>query len=186
MGCRGLKVMRCPKVRDGGTKLWTDVVGGVRNHRWQCVSLAERRYLKEMKMSQETTEVSGNDSRVISTEPLQHWASDKYVGSCAGMVVTHGQLFTMEVDDRRKGSGQMFVTTAAEGGQVDDMLSVCMEVSSLPGKSVDLAVAHVHFGGDDVAFSAFKVGDEIVLRLENGVTMREERLEDGTQVFVLR
>jgi hypothetical protein len=139
-----------------------------------------------MKMSQETTEVSGNDGRVISTEPVQHWASDKYVGSCAGMVATHGQLFTMEVDDQRKGSGQMFVTTAAEGGQVDDMLSVCMEVSSLPGKSADLAVAHVHFGGDDVAFSAFKVGDEIFMRLESGVKMREERLEDGTQVFVLR
>ena len=137
-------------------------------------------------MAQEVVCVPEDQARVLSSEPVMHWASEKYVGSCSDMVATHGQAFNMEFDDQRKSSGQAWLTTAAEGGELDDMLSVCMEVSSLPGKSADLAVAHVHFGGEDVAFSAFKIGNEIILRLEPGVSMRTERLEDGTQVFVLR
>lgn len=115
-----------------------------------------------------------------------HWNSPQYV-SAPGSTVEVGQaVFAMEIEDKRRETGQAWITTAAEGGAVDDMLSICMEVNALPGSRSSVAAAHVHFDGDSLAFTAFKRGDDIVLRLERGVTLERSTLDGGTDVFIVR
>lgn len=135
-------------------------------------------------MSNDNQEVAAR-GQGCSVAGVMHWASPRYTAE-AGLVDADNATFGMEIQDKRLESGQAWITTAAEGGDVDDMLAVCMEVNSLPGTKTSVAAAHVHFDGDNLAFTAFKRGDEIVLRLEQGVTLERSQLDDGTEVFVVK
>lgn len=83
-------------------------------------------------------------------------------------VVTH----QLDIDDQRSNNGQAFVTLGAIEGNLDDMLSVTMEVNTNPLTGIDhVPCAHIHFDNDSVAVSLFKIGDKILMRPESGVTI---------------
>ncbi len=108
---------------------------------------------------------------------VKHW--DAYADS--DMPVTH----QMDIEDRRASHGQLSLTIGSLEGHVDDMLSVTAEVSTNPENGVDqVPVVHIHFDSNALAFSAFKVNDKIVLRLEAGVSMERFITPDGTLYLV--
>jgi hypothetical protein len=81
----------------------------------------------------------------------------------------------MEVEDHRLQSGQLYLTAGQSEGDLDQLLSVTMEIGTNPLNGIDqVPCAHIHFDGDALAFSAFRVGNGIVLRPETGVTFRGE------------
>lgn len=96
--------------------------------------------------------------------PVKHW--DAY--AIDETVMTH----EFEIDDHRNTSGQAFMTIAALGGNIDDLLSVSMEVNTNPANGIDqVPCAHVHFDDDNLAVSLFKIGGNILLRPETGVVL---------------
>ena len=58
-----------------------------------------------------------------------------------------------------------------------------MEVNSSPlGDATDVPCAHVHFDSDALAFSLFKIGNRVLMRPENGVTI-EPFQHGGDRMF---
>lgn len=92
---------------------------------------------------------------------VKHW--DAY--HVEGTVDTH----QFDIEDQRNTSGQAYITVGALEGDLDDMLSVTMEVNANPIGIEHVPCAHVHFDGDAIAFSLFKIGGSILLRPERGV-----------------
>lgn len=77
-----------------------------------------------------------------------------------------------DIDDQRETGGQAYITVGALEGDLDDMLSVTMEVNTNPLNGIDhVPCAHVHFDGDNLAVSLFKIGNKILVRPETGVTV---------------
>lgn len=102
----------------------------------------------------------------VQSVQVKHW--EGY--SDSGKPFTH----QVDVDDHRSSNGQLYLTVGALEGHVDDMLSATAEISTNPENGIDhVPVIHIHFDSDALAFSAFKVNDKIVLRLEEGVTMEQ-------------
>jgi len=65
-------------------------------------------------------------------------------------------------------------------GALDDMISVVAEVNTNPVTGTDeVPCVHVSFDDDAMAFSLFKVGDKILLRLENDVTLTRTESPTG-------
>lgn len=96
--------------------------------------------------------------------PVRHW--DAY--NAEGTVNSH----QFNIDDQRQASGQAYVTVGALEGDLDDMISVTMEVNTNPLNGIDhVPCAHVHFDGDNLAFSLFKIGNRILMRPENEVRL---------------
>ena len=94
--------------------------------------------------------------------PVKHW--DAY--HVPDTVMTH----QFDIDDQREQNGQAFITVGALEGDLDDLLSVTMEVNTHPLNGLEhLPCAHVHFDGDNMAVSLFKVGDRILMRPETMV-----------------
>lgn len=94
--------------------------------------------------------------------PVKSW--DSYTDSAGSF--TH----QIEFDDQRASNGQCYLTVSALDDNPDDMLSVTAEVNTSPMNEVDrVPCLHVHFDSDALAFSAFKVHNQIYLRLEEGV-----------------
>lgn len=92
----------------------------------------------------------------------------------------------MEVTDNRTSSGQMYVDVATKGGAVDDLLALAIEVQSNPLIPADASkdtvpCVLVNFDGDNLAFTAFKIGNDILLRPENGVSVSSFR--HGLETF---
>lgn len=86
----------------------------------------------------------------------------------AGTVPTH----QFDIADQRATTGQAYITVGALEGDLDDMLSVTMEVNTNPLNGIDhVPCAHVHFDGDALAVSLFKVGDKILVRPETNVSI---------------
>ncbi|MBF1166086.1 hypothetical protein [Burkholderia cenocepacia] len=96
---------------------------------------------------------------------VKHWEAYGIEGT--------GNTHQFDIDDQRSGSGQAYVTVGALEGDLDDMLSVTMEVGTNPLNGLDqVACAHVHFDGDSLAMSLFKIGDKILMRPETDVSIR--------------
>lgn len=77
-----------------------------------------------------------------------------------------------DINDQREANGQAYITLGALEGGLDDMLSVTMEVNTNPLNGLDhVPCAHIHFDGDAMAFSLFKIGDKILMRPETNVTI---------------
>lgn len=89
--------------------------------------------------------------------------------------------FQFDIDDQRKSNGQIFVDLGAQDGHVDDMIGITMEVGTNPLNGVDhVPCAHVHFNGDSLAVSLFKIGDRILARPERDVKIEAFRQQfDG-------
>jgi hypothetical protein len=95
---------------------------------------------------------------------VKHW--DAY--HVDGTVDTH----QFDIDDQRTINGQAFITVGALEGNLDDMLSVTMEVNANPLNGIDhVPCAHVHFDNDALAVSLFKIGDKILVRPETNVSI---------------
>lgn len=86
----------------------------------------------------------------------------------------------MDVTDQRSSSGQMYVDVATNEGAVDDLLALTIEVNENPlvdSSSTEeqarqsVPCVHVSFDGDNVAISLFKVGNDILMRPEQGVSI---------------
>mgnify|MGYP006869255721 CR=1 FL=1 len=102
-----------------------------------------------------------------SSVPVKHWASYEF----DDLEPTH----VMEVEDHRLQSGQLYLTAGQSEGDLDQLLSVTIEIGTNPLNGIDqVPCAHVHFDSDALAFSAFRVGNGIVLRPEVGVSFRYE------------
>ncbi len=85
-----------------------------------------------------------------------------------GTALTH----QIDIADQRGTTGQVYITAGALEGDVDEMLSVTMEINANPLNGIDLVpCAHVHFDGDSLAVSLFKIGNKILVRPKTGVSI---------------
>ena len=93
---------------------------------------------------------------------VKYW--DAY--NVEGTALTH----QFDIADQRRTTGQAYITVGPLEGHVDEMLSVTMEINVNPLNGIDhVPCAHVHFDGDSLAVSLFKIGDKILVRPETGV-----------------
>lgn len=100
-----------------------------------------------------------------SSVPVKYW--DCY-NSDEATVNTH----QFDVDDQRETNGQMYLDLGSKEGNLDDMMSVTMEVNANPLNGIDhVPCAHVHFDGDALAVSLFKIGNKILVRPETNVSI---------------
>jgi hypothetical protein len=100
-----------------------------------------------------------------TSEMVKHW--DCY--DLADTKMTH----QFDIDDQRQTNGQVCLTLGATEGHIDDMMQVIMEVNTIPMNGVGhVPCAHVHFDSDNLAASLFKIGDNILIRCEGGVTLQ--------------
>lgn len=113
----------------------------------------------------------------LESVQVKHW--DAYADSA--MPFTH----QMDIADQRSSHGQLFLSVGSLEGHLDDMLSATAEVSTNPENGVDQVPAiHIHFDSNSMAFSAFKVGDRILLRLEEGVSLTRVDTPEGPMYAV--
>lgn len=87
--------------------------------------------------------------------------------------------FFMEITDQRRSNAQMFVDIAPIQGDIDDILSLRLEINRLPGDETDRQCAHLHFDGDNLAVSIFKDGGGYILRPETDVRIYDTLLANG-------
>lgn len=100
--------------------------------------------------------------------PVKYW--EDYGNEKQDASMTH----SFDVDDQRKSGGQMFVDIGAIDGNVDDMLGVTMEINANPLNGIDhVPCAHIHFDGDNLAVSLFKIGSKILMRPETDVSINQ-------------
>ncbi len=115
--------------------------------------------------------------------PVAYWDSTRY-NPDGGIVPT--ATFQIDIEDQRESDGHVYVTVGTVEGDVDDMLSCAVEVARLPGGAVDLPCVRLNFDGHAHAAAFFKVGEEIIVRPESGVTIRNTMLPNGEIGWVLK
>lgn len=86
----------------------------------------------------------------------------------------HPMGFAFEIEDNRRHNGQAILTIAAEGGRLEDMLSVTMEVNTDPATGSEVPAASVHFDDSGVAAYLYKIGERILVRPESEVTLTRD------------
>lgn len=127
---------------------------------------------------------SKTNGSALSSVLVSHWRSERYTGD-KEFGSPEGD-YAVEVNDRRRESGQLWVTSSPESGNTDDLLSICMEVSNLQESEGSTQVAHIHIGSDDVLFSIFKRAGSLALRLGQDVKLSQEALDDdGPTVWII-
>lgn len=102
-----------------------------------------------------------------SSVDVAHW--EMHARTEDGLVQT---THSIDIADQRVSNGQAYMDVAAKEGNVGDMLCIIAEVNTDPlvtGQHVPCV--HVSFDGDNRAFSAFKIGNDILLRPESGVEL---------------
>lgn len=78
----------------------------------------------------------------------------------------------MDIADQRQTNGQLYVDLGALEGNLDDLLSVTLEVNTNPLNGIDhVPCAHIHFDADSMAVSLFKIGNRILVRPETEVSI---------------
>lgn len=93
---------------------------------------------------------------------VKHWGCYELDGT----VMTH----QFDLADNREASGQIDAWLGSAEGAVDDYMGITMEVGTDPVDGLNqIPALHVHFDGDNLACSFFKRGEQLLLRLENGV-----------------
>lgn len=89
------------------------------------------------------------------------------------------------IDDKLSSSGQLFLDIVSDVNS-DVNTSVTVEINSLPGDDVPVPCFHLHFDGNDLAASFYKVGDVFYIRPETNVSIRTTRLPNGDHGFLMR
>lgn len=111
-----------------------------------------------------------SDARFLSSIPVRHWGHYDFQPEAPFN-------FVFDCDDQRQSNGQMFCDIGAIEGGDHDIIGVTMEINKSPIDGVtDVPCVHLHFDGDNVAFSAFKIGSRILLRPETQVSIDFERI----------
>lgn len=87
--------------------------------------------------------------------------------------------FLMETIDQRLSNGQMYVDIAPQSGNVDDIMSLTLEINRLPDDKTDRQCAHLHFDGSNMAVSIFKDADGYILRPETNVVINDCKLANN-------
>ena len=116
----------------------------------------------------------------FNNPPVYLWSSTHYGGDDET-----GPEFEIQLTDQRVTNGQLYIDMAAKNGHVDDMLSLSLEISRLPGGTTDTQCAHLHFDGDNLAMSIFKQGDAYILRPETDVRITPTQLPNGEHGYIL-
>lgn len=108
-----------------------------------------------------------------SSVDIRHWDCYNYPASAN----TH----RMGVDDQRQCNGQLYVDVGALEGNLDDFLAIIAEVGANPLNGIDdVPTAHIHFDGDNLAVSLFKIGNRILMRPETDVSIESfQQAVDG-------
>lgn len=120
---------------------------------------------KQKALAEAETLLAGGVVRQSSVE-IRHW--DFY--STPANANTH----RLGIDDQRQTNGQLYVDLGALEGNLDDLLSVTLEVNTNPLNGIDhVPCAHVHFDADNLAVSLFKIGNRILVRPETQVTIEQ-------------
>lgn len=90
------------------------------------------------------------------------------------------------VNDQLKSNGQLYVDVVADVNS-DVNTSVTIEISSLPGgDDIPVPCFHLHFDGDALAASFYKVGDVFYIRPETDVSIKSTKLPNGERGFLMR
>ncbi|MDA8152993.1 MAG: hypothetical protein M0003_09830 [Acidithiobacillus sp.] len=106
---------------------------------------------------------------------IRHWNSTHYLGETSGDADAE---FEISVQDQLDSNGQMYIDVSPKGGNVDDLMALCVEINHLPETETPVPCLHVHFDSNNLAFSLFKSGtDQFLLRPERGVRLKEIRVD---------
>lgn len=114
----------------------------------------------------------------LSATPLAHSVQVKHwdAYNVPETVMTH----QIDVTDQRATSGQIFVDAGAIEGSDHDIMSVTVEINTNPLTGIEqVPCMHVHFDGDALAVSLFKIGSRILVRPETNVSIDAERIMVG-------
>lgn len=110
----------------------------------------------------------------IIDQTVKHWNSEQYTGDQC----EHNTEFQLQVLNGTLASGgSVFVELGPVEGDIDDIMSVGVEISSDPISNSDVQAAHVYFDTDNLAFSAFKTNHEYLIRMESGVGLERVYVE---------
>lgn len=91
--------------------------------------------------------------------------------------------FVMEVTDRRSEEGKAEIVLAAREGEVDDVMSVAMEVASEPSSGAATQATLVHIG-EALLLTLFKVRDELILLPSSGeIGLSKVRMPNGESAW---
>jgi hypothetical protein len=118
----------------------------------------------------------------MTSIPVDHWDSTRYRGDLHLM----RDKFVMEISDQRQMHGQLFASLLPEGSDMDEGLSIALEVNSMPGQDDrHVPCLHVSFGSGNVAFSVFQDSDQkLILRPETKVIIKSgEILPNGEHAY---
>lgn len=111
-------------------------------------------------------------SSAESSVKVAHW--EAYQG------VKPRYTHQMDIEDHREQAGRVCLTAGALEGSLDDLLTISVEITSDPMCPQNaVAAAHVHFDGDNLAFSVFKNSDNLMLRLETDVVITRSFSQKG-------
>jgi len=126
---------------------------------------------------------SSRPKEARTSELIGYWDGIHYHEG--GDTETEGLSFECEIHDMRSTNGQVTVDIVPESGSLDDGLYTTLEINRLNGSRDECPCLHVAFDGDNMAFSLYKQGDKIILKLEADVEIRSTVLPDGKAAFII-
>lgn len=115
-------------------------------------------------------ELAGTPEVIPSRVAVDYWEDHKHLEE---------RKFFMEITDQRRTNSQMYIDIAPIEGDIDDILSLSLEINRLPEDETDRQCTRLHFDGDNLAVSIFKDGDGYILRPETDVRIRDIQLANG-------
>lgn len=140
----------------------------------------------EIAIVETSSEYQGNAQREIPTGDLSFVRNiARRDAKCYGNDIDSAKNFVVDVKSRLDTGGNLFVDIAPESGNIDDMLSLTVEIGVLPGTDTPTQCVHVHQDVDSLAFSIFKMADSIMVRPEVGVRFIETLDDDGSFVYLV-
>jgi hypothetical protein len=127
--------------------------------------------------------VQGNPVALKQSVDVAYWNSQVYGEQLDEP--DNGKPFQMDVIDRREAEGFVGVDIGSKEGQVDDIMSLSLEINRLPGSKDDVPCMHLKCT-DELVISLYKQGDQYVMRPETGVSVMETVLPNGELGWILR
>lgn len=107
-------------------------------------------------------------------ELVGYWNDNIYTGEDEN---TEGMQWACQINDQRRSSGQLYVDLYPVEGDLDDGFSLTIEVNRLGQVGASMPCVHVHFDGDNMAFSLFKQNDKFILRPEAEVELESRQID---------
>lgn len=116
-----------------------------------------------------------NINDVQSSVRVTHWQRHFALSKEKGK---DGLDHQIDIADQRITNGQVYVDVGPSEGKADDFMGVIVEVGSYPLETLegDAPCVHIHFDGDNLAASLYKVGERILMRTESGVSVEPFRV----------